>query len=186
MKYRSRKHALLLYPDDSTHVHALEKIKTSYGYLAILHDKDLTEKGEKKKSHYHVVVNYKNATWNSAVSKDFGISENYIQQVRNEEAILEYLIHANEEGKYQYQLEEVFGSKNLKEKLVKLIENEQVSEGDKVIELIEFIENADKYISVTSFAKYCARAGRWDIFRRSGSIFIKMIDEKNKNVVKSS
>jgi len=182
-KYRSRKHALLLYPDDVSHVAAMEKIKTSYGYLAILHDKDIDATGGLKKAHWHVIVNYKNATWNSAVSKDFGIAENYIQQVRNEEAILEYLIHANEEEKHQYSLDEVFGTKNLKEKLTSLIENEQLTEGDKVIELIDFIENADKHITVTSFARYCAMVGRWDIFRRSGSIFIKMIDEKNKTVV---
>jgi len=181
--YRSRKHVLLLYPEDVKHVACLEKIKQGYDYVGILHDKDLDENGILKKPHWHVVISFKNGTWQNALADDFGITPNYIQQVRNEQATLEYLIHFNEEEKFQYPFEEIFGTTSFKNKLKKHIESDELTEGDKVIELIEFIENADKHISVTSFARYCAMAGRWDVFRRSGSIFIKMIDEKNKTVV---
>ena len=68
----------------------------------------------------------------------------------------------------------------LKQQLKKNLEFDTLSEGDKVNELIDFIENADKEISVSSFARTCAIMGRWDVFRRSGAIFLKMIEEKNK------
>lgn len=182
MKYKSRKHVVLLYPDCPEHVIALDLIKSSIDYIAILHDKDVDDDCKLKKSHWHVVLNYKNATWSSAVSKEFGIPENYIQQCRNEEAALEYLIHANEESKHQYGLDEIFGTKNLINKLKNSLEKDELTEGDKVIELIEIIENSDKKISISNFARSCAAMGRWDVFRRSGSIFLKMIEEKNRQL----
>lgn len=48
-KYRARVHMLLLYPDCESHVKAIEKIKQSYDYAMILHDKDCDENGEVKK-----------------------------------------------------------------------------------------------------------------------------------------
>lgn len=43
VKYRSRNHMLLLYPEDPTHVMAMDIIKESYEYLAIKHDKDIID-----------------------------------------------------------------------------------------------------------------------------------------------
>ena len=99
-KFRDRKLALLLYPDDPSHVEAMEKIKTSYDYVAILHDKDYTEDGEIKKPHWHVVLRFGNATWNSAVAKDLGIEQNYTEKVRNMNNAILYLIHYNDSDKY--------------------------------------------------------------------------------------
>ena len=101
-KFRDRKFCLLLYPDDKSHMEALEKIKASYDYAYVLHDKDaLEETGEIKKAHYHVVlISGKNAIWSSALSKDLGITPNYIQRCKNVDRALEYLVHFNEEEKY--------------------------------------------------------------------------------------
>jgi len=181
-KYRSPKHCVLLYPDDPNHVNALKMIKESTDYLCILHDKDKTKEGELKKPHWHIILVYKNATWNSAIAEEFSIPLNYIQRLRNYEAASEYLIHANEPEKHQYTLDEVSGTVRLKNKLKTSIETGEITEGEKVIELIELIENADKYISIGSFARACAAMNRWDVFRRSGAIFLKMIEEKNKSL----
>jgi len=180
VKYRSRKHCVLLYPDCAEHLVILEKIKTTYEHAGILHDKDVDESGNVKKPHYHIVVSFKNAMWNTAISKELGLPLNLIQQCRNEESALAYLIHFLEENKHHYALDEVFGTSSLKKALKAVTEKETLSEGDKVIELLEMIENADKHIDLMSFSKMCASAGRWDIFRRSASIFLKVIEEKNK------
>lgn len=176
-KFRDRKMALLLYPDDATHVSAMKKIKESYDYCAILHDKDVTEDGEIKKAHWHVLLRFSNAKWNTAIGKDLGIELNYIQEVKNFDNALMYLIHANDSEKYQYDLKEVFGT--FKEKLKGLLNSVDKTEGEKVIELIKFIQNYEGRLSVTVFSLYCAENGYWSEFRRSGSIFCKMIEEKN-------
>lgn len=179
-KFRDRKFCLLLYPDCAEHVQALEKIKASYDYACILHDKDVLEDtGEVKKAHWHVVlISGKNAIWSSALSKELGLDGNYIQQCRNIDRALEYLIHFNEEEKHQYSIEEVTGTLN--SRLNQLINCTNKTESDKVSELIEFIESYQGYLTISVFSKHCASVGMWDVFRRAGTIFIKIIEEHNQ------
>lgn len=176
-KFRDRTMALMLYPEDSTHVQAIEKIKESYDYAFILHDKDCDEDGVVKKAHWHVVLRFKNQNWNSSVAKDLGIELNYIQKVKNFDNALQYLIHYNDTDKYQYDLSEVKG--NLRSRLKEKINASNKTEGEKVMELIEWIESYDSIVSVKALAKYCAENGYWAEFRRSASIFIKILDEHN-------
>lgn len=178
-KFRNRKMNILLYPEDATHMKALDLISKSYDYASILHDKDVDEDGVIKKEHYHVVVNFgSNARWNTAVADELGLELNYIQECRSIDRSLEYLIHFNEPDKYQYDLEEVNGT--LKSKLKQLVNVTGKTESDKVCELIEWIEQYNGIITLKTFSKYCASVGMWDVFRRSGVIFIKMIEEHNQ------
>ena len=177
-KYRSTKHALMLYPDDEKHVNALDCIK-SYDYAIILHDKDTDDDGIIKKSHYHVIIRTQNATWNTSLAKEFGITSNYIQRVRNMELALEYLIHYNEENKFQYPIDDVKGS--LKKVMVEYINKDGKTEGEKVTILINYIQE-QKHLTITEFSTYCASAGYWDVYRRSANIFINIIKEHNESM----
>lgn len=187
-KYRGRVHMLLLYPDNESHVEALAKISKSYDYAAVQHDKDTwTEEDEKKnpehrtgelkKAHIHVVIRTSNATWNTALCKDLGIEEKFCEQAKNIDNALQYLIHYNDTDKTPYALDDVFGS--LKTKLVESINKVEKSEGEKVVELLQFIREYDGRLTITDFAEYCAKNGYWAEFRRSGAIFVKIIEEKN-------
>lgn len=179
-KYRNRTHLLILYPEDETHMNALKKIEKSYDYAYILHDKDRDENGNIKKSHYHVVIRFTNQTWNSAVAKELNIAENYLEEPRNFDNALMYLIHFNDVDKYQYNIDDVKGP--LKKRLREKINSVDKTEGEKVFELIDYIEKQENIIKVTEFAKYCAINGYWAEFRRSGMIFCKMIEEHNSNL----
>ncbi len=194
-KYRSRVHMLLLYPDNEQHAEALNKIPLSYDYAMILHDKDTwTEEDEKKnpdhkegtykKPHYHVVLRFNQAVWSSAICKSLGIEHNYIEDVKRFDNALQYLIHYNDTDKAQYSIDEVQG--NLKAKLVESINKVEKSEGEKVVELIQFIKEYDGRLTVTEFASYCAMNGYWSEFRRSGAIFCKMIEEHNESYIGKS
>jgi hypothetical protein len=185
---------LLLYPDCPEHCIALDKIKVSYDYAYILHDKDiyteedfkknpkLSEKhcvGEIKKPHWHVVITVgNNACWNTAIANELGIIPNYIEKCGRLDRALEYLIHYNDSDKYQYDVDEVQG--NLKTRLKIEMNKDSKNEGEKVVELIEYIDNQVGYIRIKDFSKFCASNGYWEAFRRSGTIFIKMIEEHNK------
>lgn len=179
-KYRSRVHMLLLYPDDSSHLLALEKIKSSYDFAGCLHDKDIADDGILKKPHYHIVLRFSQAVWNTAICKELNISQNYIENVNRFDNALQYLIHYNDSQKHQYSLNDVFG--NLKKKLVESINKVEKSECEKVFELIEYINNCDYKITANHFSSYCAINGYWAEFRRSASIFFKIIDEHNLNL----
>ena len=182
-KYRNRTHLLMLYPEDESHMNALRKIEQSYDYAYILHDKDVDEDGVIKKPHYHVVLRFPNQTWSSAVAKELNIAENYLEKPRSFDNSLLYLIHHNDSDKYQYNIDEVKGtlSKRLREK----VNSADKTEGEKVYELIEYIESQTERISIKSFSKYCAMNGYWAEFRRSGAIFCKMIDEHNQSIVQN-
>lgn len=190
-KYRSRVHMLLLYPDNSKHCEAIEKIKKSYDYALILHDKDyFTAEDEKKnsehaqglikKEHWHIVLRFNQAVWSSAICKELDIEHNFIENVKRFDNAIQYLIHYNDSDKYQYSVDEVQG--NLKSKLIESISKIEKSEGEKVFELIEHIEKQENKISIKSFASFCAQNGYWAEFRRSATIFIKIIDEHNSKL----
>lgn len=181
-KYRSRVHMLLLYPDNESHRKAMDTIKHTYDYAAILHDKDIDEEGNLKKPHWHVVLRFQQATWSSAICKNLEIEHNFIEDVKKFDNAMLYLLHYNDMDKHQYDVCDVFG--NLSCKLVEIINKGEKSEGEKVVELIEFIENCGSKLSIKEFSKFCATNGYWAEFRRSGAIFCRMIDEHNEEIKK--
>lgn len=189
-KYRARVHMLLLYPDNESHVDVLSKITKSYDYAGITHDRDTWtaedekknpehKQGELKKEHIHIVLRTPNATWNTAICKELGLEEKFCEQVKNIDRALQYLLHYNEPDKTQYSIDDVYGG--LRTKLIESIKKNEKSEGEKVVELLEYIEKYEGHLTITEFAKYCAMNGYWAEFRRSGAIFCKIIDESNGN-----
>lgn len=179
---------LLLYPDNEAHMEALTRISKTFDYAGIKHDKDTwTEadekknpehkQGELKKEHFHIVLRTSNATWNTALCKELGIDEKFCEQAKNIDNALQYLVHYNDKDKAPYTMDEVFGS--LKTKLLESINKVEKSEGEKVVELIEFIGEYEGRLRITDFATHCAKNGYWAEFRRSGAIFCKIIEEHN-------
>lgn len=176
-KYRDRSHCLLLYPDDPTHVEAMRIIERLFDYASILHDADVTEDGELKKAHWHVVLRFNQPRWSSALAMELGITENYIEKPRSFSNALLYLIHFNDPDKAQYSPDLVKGS--LKPRLLKEMAKVDKDEDERAAELIEYIYNCPDRISFTTFADYCAKHGYWSIYRRSAVIFMNLIREHN-------
>lgn len=187
-KFRDRKYMLLLYPDNESHCKAMENIAKNYDYCSILHDRDTFTKqdeeinpdhkaGKPKKAHWHIVLKFKDAVWNTALAKDLGIEEKFIEKAKNLDRALAYLLHYYDTDKEQYCIEEVDGP--LQVRLHEILNKEEKTEGEKVGELIEWITSRESRITVTEFARYCAVNGFWSEFRRSGAIFCKIIDEHN-------
>jgi len=179
-KFRSKNFNLVLYNEDSTHRQAIEYIQKNYDYAMILHDKDFDEKtGEIKKPHYHVVLRFKNAKWNTALADELGLTPNYIEESRSLKRSLQYLIHYNDENKHSYDLEEVQGT--LTKLLIETIKNENKTESEKVIELLNYIDEIDNHIEIDDFLRYCAEIGYWDVYRRSATTFVNKIHRHNEN-----
>lgn len=179
--YRDRKHCLLLYPEDATHVEALEIIKRTMDYAVVLHDKDKNADGTDKKPHWHVAITTgNNPKWNSALSKELGIEPNYIEKPRNLDRALEYLIHYNDIEKHQYSIDDVQGS--LKKRLLQNINASDKTEGEKISEILEMIELEEYKITYMCFTKWIQQHGYWDVYRRAGAIINKVLDEHNDYV----
>ena len=176
---RSISWALVLYPgEDPTHKSALDFIINNYSkYAYIMHDKDLLDTGEFKKEHYHIIIQFNNYRWRNAIAEELNITPNYLEKVRNLENSLKYLIHFNNSDKYQYDLEQVQGP--LKQKLIGYINTTDKSESDKVIELLDFLESQKSYVNLSDFLRYVCSINMYDIYRRSASTFIRLLEEHN-------
>lgn len=188
-KVRSRNWCLLLYPEDPTHVRALELLEEhKYRYVGIRHDKDVWSEqeckdgkhvvGDIKKEHWHIVIKCKQARWNTAISKDLGIAPNYLQICADfDEAVL-YLTHVNQPEKHQYESTEAFG--NLTGHLEKLLLDED--EGTRVLEIVKCIDSQPGLARYRDILVYCCNNGLYGEFRRLGCGVKYLLDEHNADV----
>ena len=179
-KFRDRKFVAVLYPEDETHVEAISKLMSGgYNFAAILHDKDVYEDGEHagelKKPHWHIVVRFKNAVWNTAVAKELGITPNYLESCKNVDSSLLYLVHYGCDEKAQYEYEAVFGP--LKVRLSTLLAD--TDEGTRVLNLVEIIENHPGPIGYSELLKKAVAAGLYADLRRMGNFGVGLMREHN-------
>lgn len=159
---------LVLYPEDSTHVELLNYLSNTYTCKYILHDKDTNKDGEIKKAHWHIVWQTPSPRTISSLKKELNVE--YLESVRTQKQMLAYLIHANDDSKYQYSISELKGDLS--------IEND--TEDNKILLIIDFIESYPTELSVKELNYFCAKNGLWSHYRRSSYIFIKTLEEHNK------
>lgn len=104
-----RHFCLLLYPDNETHKAIIDGLCADNASW-ILHDKDVNEDtGELKKPHVHAVLSFKNPRTESGVAKSLGLEQRFCQACNNLEKSLQYLIHANDKDKHQYDISNIMG-----------------------------------------------------------------------------
>lgn len=177
--FRSAKMKLLLYPDDVTHVEAMKRIKENYDYAYILHDKDKKDDNDEhsKKEHWHVVLRFKNAQWNTSLSNDLGIEKNYIRNSNDIDKALQYLIHYNDSDKHKYDINEVVGP--LQERLKMSLNKYDRTEEEEVQLIMNYIVNSTSRMSITDLSIFCVQNGYWASYRRAQNLFRLMLNEHN-------
>lgn len=176
-KYRSRLFVAVLYPEDPTHAECMKKLESNgYNYAAILHDKDLqNDEDETKKAHWHIIVRFKNAVWNTAVAKELGIKPNYLEACKDQDASLLYLVHYGKEDKHQYEYEEVFGP--MKVKLATLLAD--TDEGTRALNVVDIINDSPGLIGYTELIRKAVAAGVYGDLIRMGSFAVGAMREHN-------
>lgn len=186
IEYRSRHHMLLLYPDNASHMIALNTLRDGYKYCAILHDSDkfigdddIPNEGELKKAHYHVIVSFPNAVWNGALSKNLGIESRFIRNCSRLVRNLRYLIHLDNPDKFQYDSALVFGT-NV-DMFVKAIGN-KISEDEQFKQIMELVNSYENMIDIVQLAQDCADIGLYSCFRRSFNLMKYVVMNHNNEV----
>ncbi len=89
----------------------LDKLKSLHikTFISPLHDSDVTEEGELKKPHYHIMLMYDNTVTFSNATSDFlffGV-DTLIKSVRSKSGMSRYLCHLDETDKFHYNIEDV-------------------------------------------------------------------------------
>lgn len=116
------KYVGILYPDSETYnvEQVIQNIKAYFSkWSYCLHDKDVNEDGELKKPHIHWVGIKETSEGKfcpvsvKAVSLAIGVESNYIDYARSVKSAERYLIHADDDDKYQYDYNEIKTNHNL-------------------------------------------------------------------------
>lgn len=167
-KFRS--FAGTLYPDSESYdcETLLSTIRSKFiDWAYILHDKDVDEKGELKKSHIHW-VGRATPRCLSVVSNFLGLPENDIEVVKNFDNMVMYLIHLNDIDKFQYSPDDV--ETNLPN-IGQLLRRQ--SEG----QIVKDLASAKMQKSWYDLVQYAVDLDSYDILRRNLGV-IRLIWEE--------
>lgn len=180
-KFRSRNFRLLLYPEDPTHKDALDLIKKDYEYAYILHDQDLDNDDDCKKEHWHVVLRFANAKWNTALADELGIKPNYVRDSKDLKKSLAYLIHFFNPDKYQYDFEQVIGSKPLHDMLWAVILKANKTQEELSNEILDFIDSAGT-LSFIDFMRWINANGLFSNLKSGSGWYRDVLKEHNEEL----
>ena len=150
---------LLLYPDDPTHVKALEMlnkrlIHSKWDVYWMPHDKDVWTKedeeenpehkeGELKKAHIHAIVFTEKRRAVRTVAEILQIEQRHVQPSYDVEGDMDYLTHGGPrgEGKYQYNKEDVKANSKIDYiTRMHMCASRGMSEEDKLIKVLDIID----------------------------------------------
>lgn len=188
---RSRIFMLRLYPDNEAHCQALELVQSKFkNYAFALHDKDIYEEdipsrdikaGDLKKPHWHVVVKFQDARTRSSVVKDLLnlISILDIIPFSGVKEGLLYLVHAENEEKYQYDKNIVEGP--LKCDFLGYYAKVGLNEYEVCQSILNFIDSQPA-CTLNLLYQFCIQSGYMSIYRRYYMIFKDLLQEQRKYV----
>lgn len=172
---RSTHWATILYPESCNldYEKILKALKIPCA-ISPLHDRDVIEEtGEIKKPHYHLVLSYSSLKSRKQAEADFELLGGVgVERVRDIRAYTRYLIHADDEEKAQYSIDDIItingfdveqyfrGKKsNLDEdykKVVRMILDRGIKEYSELVEYC--LENEPDLISVCRRSAYSLQA----------------------------
>lgn len=191
---RSRNFNILLYTDNEAHIKALEIIKKEFDFAYILHDKDIYEedietdtetikKGSLKKPHYHVVLSNRsgNARSNKSIAKELNIDLRFVVKCNSLDGSLLYLIHFNDDDKFQYSLDEVVTNAFLGrlKNAINKSDKSNMSSFDACVYIENFIGSMSVPLPRLALLKHCCEMGIENYYYRFKYEYDSAFREKN-------
>ena len=110
----------------------------------IKHDKDVNEKGEPVKPHFHIYLNFGVAQDTDKIAKWFEVKPNFVNKIKGRKKdMLKYLIHKNAPSKYQYDITEVKSNCDLE---VELLDDDVIGDfkNYSYAQMLDFIDKIEK------------------------------------------
>lgn len=177
MKQKAYTFALILYKDSLNYDYnkVIDYIEKNWKYYAYIEHQP--EKDESKE-HTHLLVHFDNKRYPTAISKEIGVPENYIQKA-NLIPYLRYLIHLDDEDKIQYSIDSVHGS--LQKKLREVMLSDKMSESEQVSVICAYIFEYDDYLSHSILIDFVLQNGCYSAYRRNFLLFKELVLEHNRH-----
>lgn len=169
LKKKYRKIGLVLWTDNPTHINAVDYIKRYYPhYIGILHDKDTKEDNTLKKAHWHILLYFPNQKMISTIKKELGVNDSDFYEIKSLSGQLRYLIHYDDEDKYQYSPDLIFGDRFMISKF-NLAIKDLVSETEQASILYDFITSTKP--TLQDLFAFALDNDLYSTFRRNYSVF---------------
>lgn len=108
---RFRHFMILLYPEWENYKDILQDIKGNFRNYAYI--KHMPEE-EEKKEHTHLILSLDNPRTEDSLSKRLEIDKRFIRHIKSLRGSCRYLVHMDNDEKYQYDLTQVVVSKSFK------------------------------------------------------------------------
>lgn len=171
----------ILYPD-STSYNFQEKIDTlsllfdKWAYIE--HDNDVNSAGEPKKTHFHWVGYRKAPVMVKTVANGMGLRDTEVEYAkRGWLTICRYLIHLENEEKYQYSADDVTANFDYLATL-----GDELTAEDKARGIMSFVLSADSNIDILSLGRWSLDNGYWSEFLRAYPYWQRLCEAKKFDV----
>lgn len=170
---------ILLYPEWENYKNILNDIKGNFKNYAYI--KHIPEE-EEKKEHVHLILSVDNPRAISGLAKRLDVPANLIQRIKGLRGSCRYLVHKDNEEKYQYNLDQVVVSNSFKQTFFKsfddLLSDEEILtniygfiDDHKEINPVELEMMLTKYVCTNAFER---------VFKRYYNSITKYISFKSK------
>lgn len=180
-KIRSRIWTFQLYTDNQKHNQILEYIKRNYVYAYIIHNKDITEDGEIKKEHIHLILFLENARDLKSIVEEFKIEKNLVEKVKSKRYMIRYLTHEDQTEKAQYNKKDIIT--NNESEILKAYKTED--EEQQISKILTYIITKKRTVNFTEITDFAIQEGYYKTMRK-GIWIIKNILEEHNNLHKTS
>lgn len=176
---RYRNFMILLYPEWDNFKDIMQDIKGSFKNYAYI--KHIPEE-EEKKEHLHLILHLDNPRSEQSLAKRLGIEKRFVGNVRSLRGSCRYLIHKDNEEKYQYNLDQVVVSKSFSSTYYKsfddLLSDEEIL--DNIYAFIDQYQELDFVELEVELTKFvCAQAFE-KVFKRYYNSIVKYISYKTR------
>lgn len=177
---RYRHFMILLYPEWSNFNDILQDIKGSFKNYAYI--KHMPEE-EEKKEHFHLILSLDNPRSEQSLSKRLEIDKRFVRHIKSLRGSCRYLIHMDNEDKYQYDLTNVIVSNSFKSTYFKsfddLLSDEEIL--DNIYSFINDYKELNAIQIEIDLSKFVCANAYERVFKRYYSTIVKYINYVSKS-----
>lgn len=170
---------ILLYPEWGNYQDILQDIKGSFKKYAYI--KHIPEE-EEKKEHVHLVLSLDNPRSEISLSKRLDIDKRFVKHIKSLRGSCRYLIHIDNEDKYQYNLDQVIVSHSFKSIYFKSFDD-LLSDEEILANIYGFIDDNNFLSSIQleiELTKYVCSNAFERVFKRYYNTIVKYISYVSK------
>ena len=170
---------ILLYPEWENYRDILEDLKGSFKNYAYI--KHMPEE-EEKKEHVHFILSVDNPRSVSGLSKRLDVPRNLIRRIKSLRGSCRYLIHKDNEDKFQYNLDQVVVSNSFKSTYFKSFDD-LLSDEEILSNIYGFIDDHKELNPIEleiALTKYVCSNAFERVFKRYYNTIVKSISFKAK------